>query len=183
MGMYGSQRSPGVLRSQNHFQIWIRPVAPANGAFAVKGALFELDKLVKGGMDEAAFQASRTYLVKYLDHLTDTGAKRLGHDLDMQALGLTSGYVKTLRPLLQSLTREQVNQALARNFRTNRLDIEVVTKDAEAFKRDLLAEASPVPAYQSPKPELKAEDEAISRFKLDLKPEDVVITPLAEVFN
>jgi zinc protease len=182
-GMYASQRSPGILRSQNHFQIWIRPVAPANGAFAVKGALFELDKLVKGGMDEASFQASRTYLVKYLDHLTDTGAKRLGHDLDMQALGLTSGYVKTLRPLLQALTREQVNQALARNFRTNRLDIEVVTKDAEAFKRDLLAEASPVPAYQSPKPELKAEDEAISRFKLDLKPEDVVITPLSEVFN
>ena len=54
---------------------------------------------------------------------------------------------------------------------------------AEAFTRDLMAEASPVPVYQSPKPKLQAEDDAISRFKLNLKPEDITVTPLAEVFN
>lgn len=181
-GMFLSQRQPGFVRSLNHFQVWIRPVAPANGAFAVKGALFELDRLVRKGMDEASFLASRTYLVKFLDHLTDTGAKRLGHDLDMRLLGFDTGFVETLRPRLQALTRDQVNQALARHFRADRLDIEVVTWDAEAFKRDLLAEASPVPAYPSPKPELKAEDEAISRFKLDLRPEEVTVTPLAGLF-
>ena len=183
MGGFLSQRQPGYLRSQNHFQVWIRPVAPANGAFAVKGALFELDKLTRNGLEEASFQASRTYLVKFLDHLTDTGAKRLGHDLDMRLRGFDQGFVATLKPRLKALTRDQVNRAVAKYLRTSRLEIAVVTRDAEAFKRDLLAEASPLPVYQSPKPELKAEDDAISRFQLDLKPEDVTVTPLAEVFN
>ncbi len=182
-GMFRSQREPGFLRSQNHFQIWIRPVAPANGVFALKGALYELDKLVRGGMDEASFNASRTYLVKYLDHLVDTGAKRLGHDLDMRALGLDKGFVDYLKPRLQALTREQVNAAIARNFRTDRLDVAVITRDGEAFRRDLLAEACPIPTYPAPKPELKAEDDAISRFKLDVAPEDITIAPLSEVFN
>jgi len=182
-GMFLSQRQPGYLRSRNHFQVWIRPVAPANGAFALKGALYELDQLATRGLDEASFQASRTYLVKFLDHLTETGAKRLGHDLDMRVQGLGEGFTATLKPRLQALTRDQVNRAVAKYLRTNRLDIAVVTRDADAFKRDLLAEASPVPTYQSPKPELKAEDDAITRFKLDLKAEDVTVSPLTEVFR
>jgi len=183
MGMFATRRSPGFLRSLNHFQVWIRPVAPANGAFALKGALYELGKLVNEGMSEAAFQASRTYLEKSLDHQVSTGAERLGNDLDMQLLGLDKGFVAELRPRLKALTRQQVNEALKRHFRTDRLDIAVVTKDAEAFKRDLLAEACPVPAYQTPKPELKAEDEAIRRLKLDLRAEDITVTPLDELFN
>ena len=180
---FQSQRQPGFQRGLNTFQVWIRPVAPANGAFAAKAALFELDRLVRHGLDEASFQASRTYLVKFLAHLTDTGAKRLGHDLDMRLQGFDTGFAATLAPRLQALTRDQVNQAVARYLRTDRLDLAVVTRDGEGFKRDLLAEASPVPAYPAPKPELKAEDEAISRFRLDLTPEDVSLTPLAELFR
>ena len=180
---FQSQRQPGFQRSLNTFQVWIRPVAPANGAFALKAALFELDQLVRRGLDEASFQASRTYLVKFLAHLTDTGAKRLGHDLDMRLQGFDAGFAATMAPRLQALTRDQVNQAVAKYLRTDRLDLAVVTRDAQAFQRDLLAEASPIPTYPAPKPELKAEDEAISRFKLDLAAEDVTLTPLAELFK
>ena len=180
---FQSQRQPGFQRSLNTFQLWIRPVAPANGAFATKAALFELDLLVRNGLDEASFQASRTYLTKFLAHLTDTGAKRLGHDLDMRLQGFEAGFTATLAPRLQALTRDQVNRAIAKYLRTDRLELAVVTRDGEAFRRDLLAEASPVPTYPAPKPELKAEDEAISRFKLDLAREDVTLTPLPEVFR
>ena len=181
-GMFRNQREPGCLRSRNHFQVWIRPVAPANGAFATRAALFELDQLVRNGLGQADFEASRGYLVKFLDHLTDTGAKRLGHDLDMRGLGLDPAFAATLRPRLQALTRAQVNAAVARHLHADRLDLAVITRDAEAFKADLLAEACPLPAYLAPKPGLQAEDEAIRRFKLDLKPEDVTITPLADLF-
>jgi zinc protease len=183
MGMFKTQRDPGTLRSLNHFQVWIRPVAPRNAAFAIKGALFELDNLARNGLTDKQFQASRTFLVKYLDHLTDTGAKRLGHDLDMRFLGAGRSFSDSLKARLKALTLDQANAAIRRHLRASALDIVAVARDPEALRKDLLAEASPIPAYPAPKPEIQAEDEAISRFKLDLRPEDVTQVPLEDVFK
>ena len=182
-GMFKTQRDPGTLRSLNHFQVWIRPVAPQNGAFALKGAIFELDHLVKQGLTEAQFTASRTYLTKFLDHLTDTGSKRLGHDLDMRALGLEPSFVTTLQAGLKRLTLASTNAAIAKHLRATGLDIVAITRDADGFKRDLLAPQCPIPVYPSPKPGLKAEDEAISRLRVDVKAEDITMVPLAEEFK
>ncbi len=176
------QPNPGVARFFNHWQVWIRPVAPASGAFALKAALFELDKLVKRGMDPKEFEASRTFLLKFMDHMTDTGAKRLGHDLDDAAFGL-GPYADAMKARLRQVTLGDVNRVIRKYLRTTALDLVVVTKDAEAFKRDLLADEAPLPAYSAPKPELKEEDEAIRRFKLDLDPKDVEILPLDELFK
>lgn len=182
-GMFRFQPDPGLTRTLNHFQIWIRPVAPQNGAFALKGALYELDKVVKQGLSEKDFEASRTFLAKYVPHLTDTGSKRLGHDLDMAALGFDKGYVETFKARLLALKAADVNAAVKRHLRTTGLEVVMVTKDADSLKKALLAEACPIPAYQSPKPELKDEDVAISRLKLDLKPEDVTVIALDDLFK
>jgi zinc protease len=182
-GMFRTQPDPGVSRSLNHFQVWIRPVAPQNAAFALKGALYELDKLVKQGLSPKDFEASRTYLTKFVAHLTDTGSKRLGHDLDMALLGFDKGYVETLKARLLALKPADVDAAIRRHLRSKGLDVVFVTKDAEALKKDLLAEACPIPAYQSPKPELKEEDTVISRLKLDLRAEDVSVITLEELFK
>ncbi|HJW71966.1 MAG TPA: pitrilysin family protein [Geothrix sp.] len=176
------QPSPGVARTFNHWQVWIRPVPPASAAFAIKGALFEMDKLVKQGLSEPEFKAAQTFLVKFMDHLTDTGAKRLGHDMDNAEFGL-GAYADTMKARLGKVTREDVNRVIRKYLRTSALDIVVIAKDAEAFKQDLLAEASMVPVYTAPKPELRAEDEAIRRFKLDLDPKDITVTPVEELFK
>jgi zinc protease len=181
-GSSNFQPEPGVARWFNHWQVWLRPVDPRHGAFALKAALFELDKLVKQGMGEAEFEAARTFLVKFLDHMTDTGAKRLGHDLDNAALG-QGPYADTLKARLRAVTREDVNRVIRKYLRTSALDVVVVTQDAGAFTRDLLAEAAPLPTYSAPKPELKEEDEAIRRFKLDLDPKDITVTPVADLFR
>lgn len=182
-GMFQFQPEQGLVRSQNHFQVWIRPVAPQNGPFALKGALYEMNQLISKGMGPKEFEASRTFLVKFLDHLTDNGAKRLGHDLDMKQLGFERGYVDTLKAKLRALKREDVNGAMAKHWRTQKLDIVAITKDVDLLRQGLLAEACAIPTYQSPKPELKVEDEAISRLKLDLKPEDIAVVPLEELFK
>jgi len=171
-----------VARWFNHWQIWIRPVDPRNGAFALKAALFELDKLVKQGVTDKEFEAARTFLVKFLDHLNDTGAKKLGHDMDMLSMGLPADYAATLKAKLRGLKAEDVNRAIRKYLRTTNLDIAVITKDAEAFQRDLQAEASPLPKYESPKPQLQAEDEAISRFKLNVNPKQVTVQKLEGLF-
>ena len=181
-GMFQFQPNPGVARTYNHWQVWIRPVPPASAAFAIKGALFELDKLIQKGLSESDFQAAQTFLVKFMDHLTDTGAKRLGHDMDNAAFGL-GPYSVSMKERLAKVTREDVNRVIRRYLRTTALDLVVITKDAAAFQQDLLAEASPLPVYSAPKPELAAEDEAIRRFKLDLDPKDITVTSVGELFK
>ncbi len=181
-GMFQFQPDPGVARTFNHWQVWIRPVAPVNGPFALKAALFEVDRLVKEGMPTAGFEATRTYLVKFLDHLTDTGAKRLGHAMDNAGFGLPE-YGPAFKAKLKALTKADVDKAIRKYLRTSALDVVVITKDADAFTKDFFAEACTTPKYDAPKPELKAEDEAMARFKTDLKPEAVTVTPLSELFK
>ncbi|MFN8012733.1 MAG: pitrilysin family protein [Holophagaceae bacterium] len=182
-GMFQFQPDPGVARWFNHWQIWIRPVDPKNGAFALKAALFELDKLVRNGLSEKEFEASRTFLVKFLDHLNDTGGKKLGHDMDMAQMGLPADYAGTMKAKLRALKAEDVNRVLRKYLRTTNLDIAVITKDAEAFRKDLFAEASPVPKYDAPKPKLAEEDAAIARFRLDVDPRNVAVQPLDGLFR
>ena len=138
---------------------------------------------MKQGLTEQAFESTRTFLVKFLAQLTDTGSRRLGHDLDMAELGFDKGYVETFKARLNALSLTQVNAAILRHLHATALDVVMVTKDAEGLKKDLTAEACPLPAYQSPKPELKVEDDVISHLKLDLKPEDITVTPLEDVFR
>ncbi len=176
------QPSPGVVRAFNIWQVWIRPVDPKNGAFALKAALYEVQKLITNGMSENDFKSTRTMLVKFLDHLNDTGSKKLGHDLDDAYLGM-GPYADTFKPRLKALTQDDVNRAIRKYLRTANLDIAVVTKDADQFTADLLADASPIPAYTAPKPQLKDEDLAISKFKLDVDPKNITRATLEDTFK
>jgi zinc protease len=51
----GSQ--PG--RPQQIFQIWIRPVEPANGHFVLRAALYEFDRLIRDGLSREEFEITR----------------------------------------------------------------------------------------------------------------------------
>jgi zinc protease len=57
--MYQFEPAPNLGRHQQIFQIWVRPVEPPNAGFALRLALFELNRLVKDGMSDYA--ASGTF--------------------------------------------------------------------------------------------------------------------------
>jgi len=77
-----SNQPKSVARQQQIFQIWIRPVEPENGLFALRGALFELDKLVKNGLTEEQFESTREFLSKYETFCADGVAGRtVGYEL------------------------------------------------------------------------------------------------------
>ena len=71
---------------------------------------------MKQGLTEQAFESTRTFLVKFLAQLTDTGSRRLGHDLDMAELGFDKGYVETFKARLNALSLTQVNAAILRHL-------------------------------------------------------------------
>jgi zinc protease len=181
-GMYQFFPDPNAARRAQLFEVWIRPVAPANGPMALKIALHELDLFIRKGISEADFQATRDYLMKNVYLLTSTQGEELGYALDSKWYGI-GDYVPYMRERLAKLTRADVNKAIRKHLSSEKLTVVVVTKDAEGLKRQLLSPDPSTIAYDAPKPpEVLAEDKVIGAKKLGLTPERVRITPVADVF-
>ncbi|HEX8115828.1 MAG TPA: pitrilysin family protein, partial [Pyrinomonadaceae bacterium] len=177
-GMYQFTPDPNLGRSSQIFQIWIRPVEPQNSMFALRGALYEYDKLVKEGIPQQDFEAIRDFLVKYANVLTSTQGARLGYALDSRYYG-TPEYTAFMRAGLSKLTLADVNRAIKQYLAPGNMRVVIITKDAEGL-RDAIVKGTPSPiTYNSPKPaDILAEDKVIERYKVPVRPEQVVIVPV-----
>jgi zinc protease len=182
-GMFQFTPDPNQGRTSQIFQIWIRPVVPENGHFVLRAALYEYDKLVRDGMSKEAFEATREFLTKYNNILTQTQGAQLGYALDSRYYNIPE-YVPYMREQLAKLTLEDVNNAIRKYLKSDAMRVVIITKDAEGL-RDAIINNKPSPiTYNSAKPkELLSEDKAIETYKIDVKPEDVVIVPVENVFK
>ena len=182
-GMFQMTPDPNLGRQQQIFQIWIRPVEAENGVFALRAALFEFDKLVRDGISQEAFETTREFLTKFANVLTQTQSARLGYALDGRYYGIPD-YNSYLKTQLSKLTLADVNAMIRRHLRTGRMRIAVVTRNGAAF-RDAIVKNTPSPiTYNSPKPkEIMDEDKIIQAYKVNARPEDVVIVPVAQIFE
>ena len=161
----------------------IRPVEADNGVFSLRAALYEYDKLVRDGLSQEAFDTTREFLTKFANVLTQTQSARLGYALDSRYYGIPD-YTSYVKAQLARLTLADVNAAVRRHLKSDRMRIVVVTKNAEAF-RDAIVKNIPSPiTYNSPKPkEIMDEDKVIQAYKVNVKPEDVTVVPVAQVFQ
>ncbi len=182
-GMFQFEPDPNLARRQQIFQIWIRPVEPKNALFALRGALFEFDKLTREGLSEEAFQATRQFLTKNVNILLQTQDARLGYALDSRCYGI-GDFDAYLAGQLGSLTRESVNETIRRRLKSNSLHIVAVTKNAASL-RDAILQSGPSPiTYNSPKPkEITDEDKVIEVFPIRVKPDAVRVTPVDQIFQ
>ena len=182
-GMFQFTPDPNLGRSTQIFQIWIRPVEPQNSMFALRAALYEYDKLVREGMKQADFDAIRDFLVKYANVLTSTQGARLGYKLDSRYYG-TPEYTAFMRERLSKLTLADVNRAIKQHLASDRMRVVMITKDAQGL-RDAIVKGAPSPiTYNSPKPaDIMAEDKIIERYKINVRPDQVVVVPVDKVFQ
>lgn len=182
-GMFLSQPAPNLARRQQIFQVWIRPVEPKNGLFALRAAMYELDKLSKNGMSKEDFEGTKQFLSKFVNVLTKAQDDQLGYAIDSRYYGIPN-FTDFVRAQLEKLTLEDVNRVIKKYLQAENLKIVVVTKDAKAF-RDAAIENKPSPiSYTSPPAkEILEEDKAIEKYKLGLDPKDVEVVPVAEVFQ
>jgi zinc protease len=173
-GMFLTEPEPNVGRRQQIFQIWIRPVEPPNGMYALRIALYELDKLVKQGMSQADFDSTREFLSKFVNLLTQTQSDQLGYALDSQFYG-TPEFTAYLKNSLARLTLAQVNEAIKKHLRSTDLDVVMITKDAQGMKKAIQS-GTPSQAHYVSKPpaEILEEDQVIGRYKLDVGSVEVV---------
>ncbi|HJT90133.1 MAG TPA: pitrilysin family protein [Bryobacteraceae bacterium] len=182
-GMFQLEPSPNLVRRFGVFQIWIRPVEPPNGVFALRLALYELSQFIQQGIPEDGFERTREFLAKHVNVLTQTKSAELGYAIDSMYYGMPP-YPEYLKARLAKLTRDEVNQAIRRYLRADKLIIVAVTGQAEDLKRQLTSDAPSPITYNSPKPpEVLAEDKTVASFPLHLRPEDVTIEPVDHVFE
>ena len=182
-GMFQFTPDPNLGRSTQIFQIWIRPVEPQNSMFALRATLYEYDKLVREGMKQEDFDSIRSFLIKYANVLTSTQGARLGYALDSRYYG-TPEYTAFMRERLSKLTLADVNRAIKQYLNPGNMRVVMVTKDAESL-RDAIVKGAPSPiTYNSPKPEdILAEDKVIEKYKVNVRPDQVVIVPVEKVFQ
>jgi zinc protease len=182
-GMYQFEPEPNLARHRQIFQIWIRPVEPPNAAFALRLALFELNRLVKDGMPQDDFERTRSFLSKYVNVLTKTKSDELGYAIDSLYYGIP-GYNDYVKTSLAKLTLADVNRAIRKHLRADRLQIVGVTKDAEKLKAVLTGDAATPIQYNSPKPQdILDEDKIVEKWPLNLSAADVSVVPVDSVFE
>ncbi|AEI65546.1 M16 family metallopeptidase [Corallococcus macrosporus] len=166
-----------IARTQQDLSLWIRPVVPANGVFATRGAVFFLDQMVKEGIPQERFELMRGFLQGYTRLWEQTDQRRLGYAIDGLFYG-TPDFLEQYRQAMSKMTPRSVQEALRRRVQPEALNFAFVTEDAQGLAKTLRAgEPKPI-TYASPKPEeLLTQDRSISSSKLPLRPEAIQILP------
>ncbi len=174
--------APNVGRRQQIFEIWIRPVQTDAAHFALRAALRELQKLIDHGMTQQDFDLTKKFLKKYYLHYAPTTSLRLGYKLDDQFYGIED-HLKKFPEMLDRLTLDDVNAAIKRHLQYQNMKIVIVTNNAAALQQALISDAPSPMKYATPKPkEVLEEDREIERYPLTIKPENVAIVKVADLF-
>jgi len=174
---------PNIPRRQQHFEIWLRPVPPQNSLFALRGALYETDKLVREGIPDAGFQATKTFLMNYADLWIQDISRRLGYAMDSAIVG--KDLIKELHERLPKMKKAEVDRVIKKYLGIDKLAIAIVT-DKGAEVRSKLVDGVPTPiTYDTAgtPPEILAEDKAIEKFPLPVKADNVKVVPVDQLFE
>ncbi len=175
---------PNYPRSQQYFSIWIRPVQHQHRLFALRLAMWELDRLVRDGMTQEEFDRTREFLKNYSNLWAQDQSRRLGYQMDSRFYG-TDDFLSTLPQKLDAVTLADVNAAIRRHLRADRACIGVVTKGADAFLADLINnQPSPMTYDADTMPaDVLAEDAAVAVYKLNVNREKSKIVDVEEMFK
>jgi zinc protease len=178
---------PQVNRPRTHqeFTIWIRPVEPQHRLFAIRAALYEVDRWVRDGLAPDELDRVRKFLEGYTLTFDQTDSRRLGYALDDRFYGLSKPWLDTLRERLRTLTVDEVNAAVKRHVDPSRLRIAVATHGAAELASEIRSGAPSPITYAVPKPkEVLEADKAIERFPLGIRgAEDVKVVKVEELFE
>jgi zinc protease len=181
-GMFQFFPDPNVARSRQLFEIWIRPVVPANAQMSLRIALYELQKLVRTGLTKEEFEATRDYLMKNVYVMTARQDQQLGYALDSKWYGIPA-FTEYMRAGLSTLTLDQVNAAIKRHLNAGNMSIVIIAKDAQGLKQTLVADAFSSIKYDGAKDKaLLEEDRVIGGLKLAVPASHITVTPIADVF-
>jgi zinc protease len=173
---------PNVPRRQQSFSIWIRPVAPENAHFALRGAIFYLRRLVDHGMTAEEFEAMREYLTSYSKLWVQSLDRRLGYQLDSSFYG-TDFYIDEIEKRLAAMTFDDVNRAVKKHLDRWDFRVAMVASNAQELAEAVKENRKSPVTYQTSgaSEEVLAEDRQIEGLVLPI--DSVRVLPVAESFQ
>lgn len=176
--------APGHLLSHPLFDAWMRPVQPESAHFVLRLVLREIDRLLDEGLGPEDFERVRAFLLRTLPLSTEVDESRLGYRLDQRAVGASLPWDEQMREGLATLTVDEVNRAARTHLDRHRLRAVLLVPDGAAFRERLLADAPSPPTYDHEVPEsVREADREIERYRLGLRPEDVVVESADSLFR
>ncbi|MCF2863283.1 insulinase family protein [Pseudoalteromonas sp. Cnat2-41] len=183
-GMFQTKPDANLGRSEQIFQVWLRPLRSNNDAhFATRTALFELDKLIANGMSEADFEATRNFLSNYVPQLVASQDRQLGYALDSRFYD-TDNFVDYVREQLSSLSVEDVNRVISENLQSDNMHYVFVTGDGADMQQRLASEQESPLQYNTEKPQsLLDEDKQIQSYPLRIPAENIEVLAVDSVFE
>jgi len=172
-----------VARHQQLFEIWIRPVPNDTRHFVLRATMRELRNFVDNGISEEQFDLTRDFLRKYIFHYAPTTMMRLGYAIDDQFYGIPGSHLENFRAALDTMTVADVNEAIRKYLQYDNLQIVIVSNEAEKLRDELLNNSPSPIRYATPKPkEVLEDDKQLENYPLDIKPENVKIVDVQDLF-
>ncbi|QLJ08975.1 pitrilysin family protein [Pseudoalteromonas sp. JSTW] len=183
-GMFQTKPDANLGRSEQIFQVWLRPLRSNNDAhFATRTALFELDKLIKNGISKDDFEATRNFLINFVPQMVASQDRQLGYALDSEFYN-TESFVDYVRGKLEKLTLEDVNRVIRENLQTDNIHYVFITGDGKDMQKRLASEQTSPMVYNAEKPaELVAEDNVIADYKLAIPAKNISVVDVEKVFQ
>jgi zinc protease len=190
---YTTQQPPVNAARQSHlFEMWIRPISnttPTNlherVLFATRAALRELTHVVENGLPAEEVERTKSFLRNYTVNWGNTIGRRLAYAVDDAFYGMPeAGYLAGIRPGLEALTPEAVNEAISTHLQAENLYIVMITRDAQEMRRKLLEGVATNIDYAGPQPEeVLAEDLEIASFPIPVEADDITIIDINDVYQ
>jgi zinc protease len=174
---------PNIPRRQQHFEIWLRPVPPQSAGFAIREAIYETDRLIREGIPAAGFEATRAFLLNYINLWAQDGSRRLGYAIDTEIYG--KDIIAELKARLPKMTKDDVDRAMRKHLSTANLAVAVVGDKVKALA-EALAAGRPTPIVYDTKDtpvEVVQEDKIIEAYPLPLDPIHFKIVPANNLFE
>jgi zinc protease len=173
--------SPGTPRREQYFSVWVRPVVPTDAQFALRAALWDVQRMHDHGLTEQEFEATRKFLINYSKLWVQDQSRRLGVSVDSKYYGMPD-YIDEIDKHLKSLTLAQVNDAARKYLSTDSFQVVMVTAHAAALK-DALMKDDPSPKTYNSKVSDKVLEEDKTITTLKVRPTSVKIVPVEQVFE
>ncbi|MEO5767881.1 MAG: pitrilysin family protein [Polyangia bacterium] len=174
---------PNMLRRQQHFEIWLRPVPPQNALFALRGAVYFTRQLIAKGIPTEGFESTRRFLLNYADLWTQDVSRRLGYAIDARVAG--KDLVTELKTRLPKMKKSDVDRVIRKYLQMDNFAIAIVT-DKAADLRARLLDGKPTPiTYDTAgtPPAIQEEDKLIEKEPLPVSAEAVRVVPVEQMFE
>lgn len=173
-----------IPRRSQYFSMWIRPVQHQTRLFAMRMTAWELSRFVELGIpDDESFQRVRGFVAGYWRSKAQEPIRRLGYAMDSAIAGQATDPAGLLQRI-EGVTREDVNAAIRRHLRADRLSWVIVTENAAGLVDELKNNTPATMTYTGAvAPSVLEEDKGIVALDPGLAADRILVVPPTALFE